>query len=259
MPSSAWLAERDVDGVLSVLGLATANDGAQPFELPVLQRLVELIPAVDAGYWEYEEGRDPGRGGRNLFFVQQSEGNGFNSEHWKSVAAKDLLRWWPLRDDRLRPLETAARLSDFVGARAKKRHPWYAEVMRPAAQEHECKMLLPAPAGVSRGFYFVRDAGSRDFDDRDRAILNALRPHLEIVRRRWEQRQAGFAGLTGRERELVLLLREGLSNQEIAERLSISAGTVRIHLQNIFEKLGVHTRTAAVARVFRAYTGNGLG
>ena len=242
-----------------MLGLATANDGAQPFELPVLQRLVELIPAVDAGYWEYEAGRDPGRGGRNLFFVQQSEGNGFNSEHWQSVFDKDLLRRWPLHDDRLRPLETAARFSDFVSERAKKRHPWYAEVMRPAAQEHECKMLLPAPAGVSRGFYFVRDAGSRDFDERDRAILNALRPHLEIVRQRWEQRQAGFAGLTGRERELVLLLREGLSNQEIAERLSISAGTVRIHLQNIFEKLGVHTRTAAVARVFSAYTRDGLG
>jgi DNA-binding CsgD family transcriptional regulator len=250
MPSSGWLAERDVDGVLSVLGVATASDGVQPFELPLVQRLVELIPAVDAGYWEYEEGRDPGRGGRNLFFVQQSEGNGFNSEHWRRVAAKDLLRWWPLHDDRLRPMQTAARLSDFVSERAKKRHPWYAEVMRPSAQEHECKLLLPAPAGVSRGFYFVRDAGSRDFDERDRAVLNALRPHLEAVRRRWDQRQAGVAGLTGRERQLVLLLRDGLSNQEIADRLSISAGTVRTHLENIFEKLGVHTRTAAVARAF---------
>ena len=258
MPSSAWLAERDVNRVLSVLGAATASDGAQPFELPVVQRLVELIPAVDAGYWEYEEGRDPGRGGRNLFFVQQSEGDGFNSEHWKSVAAKDLLRWWPLHDDRLRPMETAVRLSDFVSERAKKRHPWYAEVMRPIAQEHECKMLLPAPAGVTRGFYFVRAAGSRDFDERDRAVLNVLRPHLEAVRRRWEQRQAGAVGLTGRERELVLLLRDGLTNKEIADRLSISVATVRTHFENIFEKLGVHTRTAAVARVFSAYTGDGL-
>jgi hypothetical protein len=49
MPSSGWLAGRDVDGVLSVLGVATASDGVQPFELPLVQRLVELIPAVDAG------------------------------------------------------------------------------------------------------------------------------------------------------------------------------------------------------------------
>lgn len=259
MPSSGWLAERDVDGVLSVLGMATASDGVQPFELPVVQRLVELIPAVDAGYWEYEEGRDPCRGGRNLFFVRQSEGKPrFNSEFWQSLSARDLLRWWPLHDDRLRPLETAVRLSDFVSERAKKRHPWYAEVMRPIAQEHECKMLLPAPAGVSRGFYFVRDAGSRDFDERDRAVLNVLRPHLEAVRRRWEHRHAGAVGLTARERELVLLLRDGLTNKEIADRLSISIATVRTHFDNIYEKLGVHTRTAALARVFSAYTQDGL-
>jgi DNA-binding CsgD family transcriptional regulator len=49
---------------------------------------------------------------------------------------------------------------------------------------------------------------------------------------------------------VVRLLREGLTNQEIAERLIISTGTVRTHLEHVFEKLGVHTRTAAVARAF---------
>ena len=52
MSHSRLLSERDVDGVLSVLGLAASMEGAQPFELPVLQRLVELIPAEGAGYWE---------------------------------------------------------------------------------------------------------------------------------------------------------------------------------------------------------------
>ena len=55
--------------------------------------------------------------------------------------------------------------------------------------------------------------------------------------------------LTHREHEVVLLVAEGLTNAQIAERLWISPGTVRRHLQNVFAKLGVHTRTAAVARL----------
>ena len=55
--------------------------------------------------------------------------------------------------------------------------------------------------------------------------------------------------LTRREHEVVMLVAEGLTNAQIAERLWISPGTVRRHLQNVFAKLGVHTRTAAVARV----------
>jgi DNA-binding CsgD family transcriptional regulator len=55
--------------------------------------------------------------------------------------------------------------------------------------------------------------------------------------------------LTPREHEVVMLVAEGLTNNQIAERLWISPGTVRRHLQNAFAKLGVHTRTAAVARL----------
>ena len=55
--------------------------------------------------------------------------------------------------------------------------------------------------------------------------------------------------LTPREHEVVMLVAEGLTNAQIAERLWISPGTVRRHLQNAFAKLGVHTRTAAVARL----------
>jgi DNA-binding CsgD family transcriptional regulator len=246
MGRSAQLSVRDVDGVLSVLGMAASMDGAQPFERPVVERLVELIPADGAGYWEYEDGRDGG----NVFSVELHECDCNAWENWLEAVSGGLLRRWPLRDDRLRPLGTATFFSDMVGAREKRNHPWYAEVMRPGGQEHECKVLLPAPPGVTRGFFFVRNRGTRDFDERDRAVLNALRPHLERVRRRWERHRAGAAGLTVRERELVVLLRDGLTNQEIAERLVISTSTVRTHLENIYGKLGVHTRTAAVARAF---------
>ncbi len=53
--------------------------------------------------------------------------------------------------------------------------------------------------------------------------------------------------LTPRERELLELVADGKSNAEIAERLWISLGTVRKHLDNVYAKLGVHSRTAAAA------------
>ena len=56
------------------------------------------------------------------------------------------------------------------------------------------------------------------------------------------------SSLSAREREVLALVRDGLRNAEIAEALWVSPATVRKHLENIYEKLGVHTRTAAVAR-----------
>ncbi len=53
--------------------------------------------------------------------------------------------------------------------------------------------------------------------------------------------------LTGREREILALMVEGLPNQEIAGRLVVSSSTVKFHVSNILSKLDVSSRTEAVA------------
>jgi pimeloyl-ACP methyl ester carboxylesterase/DNA-binding CsgD family transcriptional regulator len=55
-----------------------------------------------------------------------------------------------------------------------------------------------------------------------------------------------FAELSSRERQVLALMADGLSNTEIAERLSISEKTVRNHASNVFDKLGVWSRAQAI-------------
>jgi two-component system nitrate/nitrite response regulator NarL len=55
---------------------------------------------------------------------------------------------------------------------------------------------------------------------------------------------ATMNSLTSREREVVLALAEGLSNKDVGRKLNLSEGTVKVHLHNIYGKLGVKNRTA---------------
>jgi DNA-binding NarL/FixJ family response regulator len=58
-----------------------------------------------------------------------------------------------------------------------------------------------------------------------------------------------FASLTSREREIAELAAEGLSNKQIARGLGILEGTAKIHLHNIYQKLGISNRTVLTAMV----------
>jgi two-component system nitrate/nitrite response regulator NarL len=57
--------------------------------------------------------------------------------------------------------------------------------------------------------------------------------------------------LSGREREVLVLIAEGLSAPDVAGRLHVSPATVKTHLQSLYEKLEVSDRAAAVARAMR--------
>ena len=86
-------------------------------------------------------------------------------------------------------------------------------------------------------------------------MLELVRPHLARIEETAQLRAAaGVSGpdelelLTAREGEILELVAAGLTNAAIAEHLWISPGTVKKHLDNIYAKLGVANRTAAVTR-----------
>lgn len=60
--------------------------------------------------------------------------------------------------------------------------------------------------------------------------------------------KAGPDGLTKREQEILSLLAKGYLYKEIADQLHISINTVRVHIQNVYEKLHVHSRSQAIMR-----------
>lgn len=80
---------------------------------------------------------------------------------------------------------------------------------------------------------------------------SANRAMAKLVRREAKGREMATL-LTPREIEVVRMVAKGLTNKEIASELGIADGTVKIHLHNIYEKLGI-ARRAELARVAEEY------
>jgi DNA-binding CsgD family transcriptional regulator len=207
---------------------------------------------------------------------------------------------------------SSRKLSDFITLRELHRREIYADYFRPSGIEHEIGVGIPAPLTHTKVFIFANGRGRADFTERERTILDLLRPLVRLRYRQTEARRradtalaaletsdealvllnnagkAEFAtlralrllasngltlnevpriepllahavrpgvlllserrpfGLTNREREILALIAEGRTNAEVATALWISPATVRKHLENVYTKLGVTTRTAAV-------------
>lgn len=91
------------------------------------------------------------------------------------------------------------------------------------------------------------------------AALQALRGGERFLDPRLASQPQGAADLTPREHESLQLLIDGMTNQQIAQRMSISAHTVRDYLSQVFRKFGVQNRAAAAAEAVRlGYSGRSL-
>jgi DNA-binding CsgD family transcriptional regulator len=160
------------------------------------------------------------------------------------------------------PAATTRRISDLVPATRFRATPLYNDYYRPMGIAH----AMAAPIHVHRQMLvsFVFNRSGRDFSDRERARLEAVRAHLgnlyrlsdevEGARAAWgvPSAQASLppdARLTVREREVLGWIAAGKTDRDIGDILGISPRTVHKHLQRIYEKLGVENRTAAAARI----------
>lgn len=147
---------------------------------------------------------------------------------------------------------TARRLSDFISTRELHRRPIYGLIYRSLGVETQLAFGLPQPGTDVVGFALSRRRS--DFSERDVAVLDTLSPLLAQIRASLRARSpepepepAPAPVLTPRQCEVMSLLSHGATNHQIARGLGISEKTVAKHLEQVFRRLEVTNRTAAVA------------
>jgi DNA-binding CsgD family transcriptional regulator len=120
-----------------------------------------------------------------------------------------------------------------------------------AAMGMKDEILVPMTplGGTDRRLLLFRGEDSPDFTEREKAMLALARPHIAELHTRRDRELRGEPNLTPRQWEVLRQVATGASNTQIARTLGLSDATVRKHLENVFLRLGVQSRTEALARV----------
>ena len=117
--------------------------------------------------------------------------------------------------------------------------------------ETDSQVIQALKAGASG--YVLKDSSAAAIVSSIAAVLTGERVMASVVANRVLEMLTGTAtpkefydGLTNREIEILKLLANGMANKQIAFRLKISEKTVRNHVSNMYEKLGIYDRSQAV-------------
>jgi DNA-binding CsgD family transcriptional regulator len=155
------------------------------------------------------------------------------------------------------------RISDSLSRSEFRRTAIYADYYQRVGLEHT--VAVPLSIDGRMLVSLVLNRRGLDFSERDCERLEVLRPHLAFLYRQASRHDAaswlaeaappapapvnaGTEALTPRENEVLRWLAHGKTDAEIAALLGLSPRTVQKHLEHVYTKLGVETRTAAVMR-----------
>jgi DNA-binding CsgD family transcriptional regulator len=239
------LTNADLRSVIEMLHDLAADRSEEIFPRLVIERLGVLLDAPNAGYCELQPCE------ADSYYIRT-----FPEPAWYGEA---LFRWHhqdPITCTRFGNLPEPIAVSDVLSKRAFNGLGLYQYTLRPFGFADTAKLFLPPAspsassrhgAGDARFFFFDRDRWG--LSSRERALLDLLRPHLTLHREKWRPPSPALQSLTVREREILEAVSNGETNAQIAKRLWISPYTVRAHLENIFGKLNVKTRTEAAAQL----------
>jgi DNA-binding CsgD family transcriptional regulator len=243
MPARMSLSDRDVRTMLRVIHPDEGADG-EPIPWSVLDGIRQLIACEGIYFFRldtvtksvpvYQDLPAEDVGDVEAADLDQA----FWTHYWSSCCS------YP---DRSGDLTSVTTDSDFHSQRQLHSTAMYADYQRFFGIERELLMCLPSPRYQTLRLMLTRGRGP-DFSDRDRALLTLLRPHLHATYLAGVRRSV--PSLTARQTELLRWVAAGRTNRQIAHRLGVAESTVRKHLENIFGRLQVTSRAAAVTKVF---------
>src|SRR5262245_25666316 len=247
---SQWvLTDDDVRDLLGVLERSDAADDGDIFYSDVLVGLRRLIPCEDITF-QLMDVREQWIRGLCVTDdgVQREESVGTDDEFaqlfWQEFWNDDGCAGPSLTGD----YATLLRRSDFWTERDYSNTPLGSFLVNDLGVRHEVIVPLTPQGGTDRRLLLFREEGS-DFTERELMMLRLVRPHLAELHARRDRELRGEPNLTPRQWEILRQVATGASNTQIARTLGLSEATVRKHLENIFLRLHVMSRTEALARV----------
>ncbi len=231
---------KHLKGLLDFERPAGENDEVPP---SWLEDLAGLIPCDDITFQVMDPVRQWTRGQSFPTGEATSEDDELEALFWASFPDSIACNYPQRNGDH----HSITRLSDFYSRRDVNRGA-AGTYLRATGVRHEVLMPLPMLDGLDRRVLLFRFDG-RDFSEREVILLGLLRPHLIEVCLRQLRRRCGRPELTKRQWDILRLLAAGCSNRQAARALGISEATVSKHLESLYARLGVNSRTEALAQV----------
>ena len=251
MQNGSYLRVREVQLLLTALDRLYAPVSLEAFPTHLFGVLAELLPGTLASFDFVDLAS-----GRTESHIAPAALAGLTISELEARVRAYLWQHPVLAHWRGGTLTEVLQPTDLISQRQFRRTDFYALCFRPAGMEYQIAAGLSWPGRI--GGFTVNRPRSRNFTGPEIALVQRLRPHVERAFAMALRAAAlpvspavTVAGLTARQSEVLRWLGVGKRNAEIAVILGISSRTVDKHVEHLFGKLGVETRSAAVAALAR--------